>query len=449
MAKIALFPPNYRLLNTVGELITDGGLIYTYAATTSTPIATYSDASGGTTLANPYVVPSTGLVDIWVTPGVSYRLVIKTAAGATLHDMDNLVGALKASDITTLGNIATGTITASGTISGTAVSMSGNVASGGVVSGASVAVTGAITGDTLTTTGATTATALNATVEDSRTNTVATPITVTATTSGTPAAGIGTGISFKAESADENPCTFGQVDFRATDVTAGSEDTECVVSTRVAGAAIAPAYKLRNTGAGNYIFTGAPTTSRTITLPDTDLTLTAVTNPYVFISSTIVSVPTSVVSFNNLSASYSKYVLVYHNVLPATDSQSLKFRVGTDNTTQKSGGSDYSQSNMTSGSAGLVGGYSAAGSDISVSTSGDNGAGNTQSGEITIINPMSTADKTTILFKAYGVHTSGAIDFFEGGGRYQTNGATDIIFLFFSSGNISTGSFYLYGVRTS
>lgn len=448
MAKIALFPPNYKLLNNVGELITDGGLIYTYAATTSTPIATYSDASGGTTLANPYVVPSTGLVDIWVTPGVSYRLVIKTAAGATLHDMDNLVGALKASDITTLGNIATGTITASGTISGTAVAMSGNVASGGVVSGTSVAATGAITGATLTTTGATTATALDATVEDSRTNTVVTPTIITATTSGTPAAGIGTGILIKAESADENPCNFGQIDFRALDVTAGSEDTEFVVSTRVAGAALAPAYKMRNTSTGNYIFTGAPTAARTITLPDTDLTLTAVTNPYVFISSNVLASPSSAVSFTGLTTDYAEYIVVFSNVVPSTSATEFRFRLGTDGTNPVTTSSySFASSNVTSvPGSGVDGSNSSAyivlsGTHVNTSTAAT-------AGKIQVINPLLATEYTSVI---------GDVAFNDGtnlqrrslAGRYNVAAATNVIYFYFSSGNISTGSFYLYGIRKS
>ncbi len=446
MAKIALFPPNYRLLNTTGQLMTDGALIYTYAATTSTPIATYSDASGGTTLANPYVVPSTGLVDMWVTPGTSYRLLVKTSSGATLHDVDNVVGILKQSDITTLGNIATGTITASGTISGTAVSMSGNITSGGILAGASAAITGAVTAATVTTTGATTATAVNATVEDSRTTTVATPVTITATTSETPAAGIGTGILIKAESADENPCSLGQIDFRATDVAAGSEDTEFVISNRVAGAALAPAYKLRSTGAGTYIFTGAPTVARTITLPDTDLTLTSATPTFVLVSSQIVSSPVASVYFNSLSTSYSKYILVMNNVAPSTDSQGLWFRLGTDNATAISGASDYTQANAVSGSGGLVGGFDATSAEITITNNSQgNAAGRELSGELTIFNPMTT-DNTAIIAHTVSTDYAGNFGYMWTGGRYNTAGATNIIFIRYASGNIATGNFYLYGV---
>lgn len=113
---------------------------------------------------------------------------------------------------------------------------------------------------------------------DSRTDSVAYPFVVAAETSGTPAAGIGTGIEIKAESADEAPSSFGRLNFVADDVTAGSEDTYFAVQTRVAGAALADAYNFKVTAANKYVFTGAPSATRTITLPDSSITLGNVVN---------------------------------------------------------------------------------------------------------------------------------------------------------------------------
>jgi microcystin-dependent protein len=114
------------------------------------------------------------------------------------------------------------------------------------------------------------------TFEDSRTNTLVSPFTVTATTSGTPAAGIGTGITYKAESADENPSDFGAAGFSASDVSSGSEDTYFTLFLRKAGAALAEAFRFACTGASYFLFTGAPTAVRTITIPDSDVNLAGV-----------------------------------------------------------------------------------------------------------------------------------------------------------------------------
>lgn len=104
-------------------------------------------------------------------------------------------------------------------------------------------------------------------VEDSRTNTVRAAI-LKATTSGTPAAGIGTGLKFQAESGDENPADFGQIEFVASDVGVGTEDTYFQVLLRVAGAVLTSCYRFVATGAFNAIFTHANTAARTYTLPD-------------------------------------------------------------------------------------------------------------------------------------------------------------------------------------
>ncbi len=129
-------------------------------------------------------------------------------------------------------------------------------------------------------TGATTAAAARDTLladEDARTNTVKVVATQKATTSGTPAAGIGVGERFQAESGDEDPADFGQIEFAASDVGAGTEDTFMQVLLRVAGAALVSCYRWAATGAFNGIFTHANTAARTYTLPDKNGTF-AMTN---------------------------------------------------------------------------------------------------------------------------------------------------------------------------
>lgn len=110
--------------------------------------------------------------------------------------------------------------------------------------------------------------------QDSRTNTVDPALTIRSTTSGTPAAGIGTGILLQAESTDENPADFGQLEFAASDVGA-SEDTYFQILLRVAGAALSAAYRFVATSAFRAIFTHANTADRTYTWPNRDTTVDA------------------------------------------------------------------------------------------------------------------------------------------------------------------------------
>ena len=120
------------------------------------------------------------------------------------------------------------------------------------------------------------ATALVAAVpEDSRTATVDQAFEIRSTTSGSPAAGIGVGLLFSAESADENPSDFGRVDFAATDIGAGTEDTYLSILLRVAGRALDEKYRFSSTAGDGFaaLFTHAVTADRTYTLPDASANL--------------------------------------------------------------------------------------------------------------------------------------------------------------------------------
>lgn len=69
-----------------------GGLIYTYQAGTSTPLATYTDNGGITANANPIVLDSAGRVpyEIWMFTGYSYKFVIQSATATSIQTLDNL-----------------------------------------------------------------------------------------------------------------------------------------------------------------------------------------------------------------------------------------------------------------------------------------------------------------------------------------------------------------------
>jgi hypothetical protein len=76
-------------------VILSGGKIYTYAAGTTTPQASYTSASGTTPHANPIILDSAGRVpggEIWLTDGLIYKFVIETATGILLGTYDNITG---------------------------------------------------------------------------------------------------------------------------------------------------------------------------------------------------------------------------------------------------------------------------------------------------------------------------------------------------------------------
>lgn len=76
-------------------VILSGGKIYTYAAGTTTPQASYTSASGTTPHANPIILDSAGRVpggEIWLTDGLVYKFVIETAASILIGTYDNITG---------------------------------------------------------------------------------------------------------------------------------------------------------------------------------------------------------------------------------------------------------------------------------------------------------------------------------------------------------------------
>lgn len=69
------------------------GKVYTYAAGTLTPQATYADQAGSILNTNPVQLDSAGMADIWFDPVLSYRVIVRDANDviAPMGDVDNIV----------------------------------------------------------------------------------------------------------------------------------------------------------------------------------------------------------------------------------------------------------------------------------------------------------------------------------------------------------------------
>jgi hypothetical protein len=95
-----------------------GGKLYTYAAGTTSPLATYTDSSGTSANTNPIILDSRGEANVWLGVG-SYKMILKDSVDALILTVDNILGvpssnaalvALAASDGSSLvGFIQSGT----------------------------------------------------------------------------------------------------------------------------------------------------------------------------------------------------------------------------------------------------------------------------------------------------------------------------------------------------
>ena len=68
-----------------------GGLLYTYAAGTTTPIATYTDSTGGTPNSNPVVANARGEMNVWIDPTLAYKFVLTDQYGSLVWSVDSVL----------------------------------------------------------------------------------------------------------------------------------------------------------------------------------------------------------------------------------------------------------------------------------------------------------------------------------------------------------------------
>ena len=83
-----------QFLDNAGNVLT-GGKIYTYAAGTTTPQATYTNASGAIPHSNPIILDASGRVpggEIWLTDGLLYKFALKDSNDVLIATYDNVIG---------------------------------------------------------------------------------------------------------------------------------------------------------------------------------------------------------------------------------------------------------------------------------------------------------------------------------------------------------------------
>lgn len=110
---IVIATPSFIQYDDANGAPLNGGLIYTYAAGTLTPRATYTDQGGLTQNANPVVLDSAGRASIWYDNSASYKIIVKDSLGNTIHTDDNIAPFSTVSS--TLTTIAANTIVGNNT----------------------------------------------------------------------------------------------------------------------------------------------------------------------------------------------------------------------------------------------------------------------------------------------------------------------------------------------
>ena len=82
-----------QFFTNTGAVLT-GGKLYTYAAGTTTPAATFTSSGGGTAWTNPIVLDAAGRVpsgEIWL-DAPPYKFVLETSVNVLIATYDNITG---------------------------------------------------------------------------------------------------------------------------------------------------------------------------------------------------------------------------------------------------------------------------------------------------------------------------------------------------------------------
>jgi hypothetical protein len=101
-------PPKLQFFDANGAPLA-GGQLYTYAAGTTTPLASYTDSTGVSANTNPIILDSRGEANVWLGTA-SYKLALYTSAGVLIWTVDNI--STNGSNLSVTDHTGDGTTTA-------------------------------------------------------------------------------------------------------------------------------------------------------------------------------------------------------------------------------------------------------------------------------------------------------------------------------------------------
>lgn len=113
-----LAPPGKFQADGAVGIPLSGGKLYTYAAGTSTPKDSYTDAGLGTANTNPVILNARGEADVWLSG--AYKLTLTDSADVLIWTVDNV------RDLTTDATFANPTFAGTVTVTANAITWSGN-----------------------------------------------------------------------------------------------------------------------------------------------------------------------------------------------------------------------------------------------------------------------------------------------------------------------------------
>lgn len=217
----------------------------------------------------------------------------------------------------------------------------------------------------------------------------------------------------------------------------------------------------------NYIDIKAPaavTSNTTLTLPDgagsADQVLstngsgtlswaTASAGSCVLVATGTASA-SATIDFTGLSSTYAAYIFTWDSVVPATDAAHLHCRMGTGAGPTWDSGANYGWSLVFDNEASSSG-FSAGTGDTSIKllNSCGNAANEIGNGKIMLYNPSLTAGYHSLNFETGFTNSANSTIFYNGQGTYKSATAVTGLRFFMTTGNITSGNFWCYGLKAS
>ncbi len=140
------------------------------------------------------------------------------------------------------------------------------------------------------------------------------------------------------------------------------------------------------------------------------------------------------------------YQLVLNNVAPASDNYYLRIRFTESGTANSTSNYDYAQMYMQAGGGFLdLSGTNGDGVNITNHTNGT-GTSETTNGIFPIYNANNSSDYTFMTTESSNVDSSNDHYGTQGGLLFTVNSAVDGVYLYYTTGNIASGTFSLFKV---
>lgn len=212
------------------------------------------------------------------------------------------------------------------------------------------------------------------------------------------------------------------------------------VSAAIAAAAFSTALPSQSGNAGKYVTTDGSTASWA-TVPAAGMTL---------ISSASASSVATVDFTSGIDSTYDAYLFVLTSVIPATTNTKLYMRTSSNSGSSfDAGASDYAYA-MT-GLDDAAGSLNAASGGATQILINNKAAGASYSGITAAIylHKPSTSQRCQVTYTSSSLDNGGLLGSVSGAGARQATGVVNAVRFLFSSGNIASGEFKLYGLKKS